>query len=151
MKTKIVSFILVTGLFILMCIMAGCASFATNPYGYTVAGDTLAPESVIRASSEARNANISIDVEAQERYARLHFVEKCYEDYGPVCMSLGGYGGGMYLPYDYTTSGLLAVSQNGNGQDGADGSDADALEAKRRADRALKEFDDLAVELSKEE
>lgn len=145
-KAKIIAGVATLGFIILS---AGCASFATNPYGYTVAGDTLAPESVIRASSEARVANINADVEAHERYARLHFVEKCYQDYGPICMSLGGYSGGMYLPYDYTTMGLLAIS--GQGTDGQDGSNADAEEAKRRADRAIKEFDDLAAKLAKEE
>lgn len=146
-----------SGLYFLLltvCFLSfGCASFVANPYAYSMAGDTLNPEAVIKASSEARNANITTDVEAHERYARLHFVEKCYQEYGPVCLTLGGYGGGMYAPYDYTTAGLLTLSesQNTNGQDGANGSDADALEAKRRADRALKEFDDLAIELSKEE
>lgn len=145
-NAKIIAGVATLGFIILS---AGCASFATNPYGYSVAGDTIAPESVIRASSEARNANISTDVEAHERYARLNFVEKCYQDYGPICMSLGGYGSGMYMPYDYTTSGLLAVSNQG--LDGQDGDTLGAEEAKRRADRALKEFDDLAIELSKEE
>ena len=145
-KAKIIARLATLGFIILS---SGCASFATNPYGYSVAGDTIAPESVIRASSEARNANINTDVDAHERYARLRFVKKCYEDFGPVCMSLGGYGGGMYMPYDYTTMGLLAVSDQGT--DGQDGSEADASDAKRRADRALNEFLELGVELRKEE
>ena len=134
----------------LSLVATGCSSFGANPYNYSIAGDTLSPESVIRASSEARNANINTDVDAHERYARLRFVEKCYADYGPICMSLGGYGGGMYMPYDYTTMGLLAVSGQGaaNGQDGGD---ADTSEARARADRALNEFLELGNELRKDE
>lgn len=139
-------------LFIVSCFFTlGCASFATNPYDYTIAGDTLSPTTVIRASSEARNANIATDVEAHERRMRVVMANRCYEDYGPICMALGGYGGGMYLPYDYTTMGLLAAANQKNDEPAGDNSSAVAKEALDRANRAIKEVDDLEAKLAGEE
>lgn len=141
----ILSLSLVTG-----CLSLGCASFGANPYDYTISGETLSPASVIHASSEARNANITTDFEARERNTRLRMAERCYLDYGPICASIGygvGYGSGIYMPYDYTNLGLLAVAGGMNGQNGANGSDADVADAKARADLALNKFLKHAVEL----
>ncbi len=151
MREKILAVLVV----VILCSLGGCASFGTDPYGYTIAGDTLSPEQIIRVSSQARNANILTDAEAHQRWQQTEMAKKCYDDYGPICNSLGygiGYGGSVYMPYDYTLLGLMAAGNSANdGKDSNDSNNADTIEAKKRADRALNEYLELGNELKKGE
>lgn len=148
-------------LFVIICCSLGCASFATDSYSYRVSGVTASAESVIRASSDARVASMHSTVEIEEQRARIELGKKCYEDYGPICASLGfsvgyygmngmAYAGGFYAPYDYTTLGLLAAGAAKSPEATSPETTTAAKEAQEKANRSIKEVNDLLEEISKE-